>query len=508
MDAQQIKLYQRIQCFSLDEADAAFPLSQKLARENGWTAQYTQRVMDEFKKFMFLAVVAGHPVTPSEQVDQVWHLYLTYTHSYWHEFCAKVLQKPLHHNPTRGGISEYQKFDKWYTNTLISYERFFDQLPPSDIWPPSAIRFGQEFRRINTQAYWLIPKPSFQGFCWRPLLPKQSMIAALFLVVALMISSISLITATTASPIYAADVVKTTSTSSNVLGGLDWLLKTLLALSAFSFSLAVIKLGYAKNLSRSPIFIPPIGRSKVNGFYSGDDIKIVQICHSAASDVWCSLLILLWTPIILLLLFLGYDYELPGHQHFAILGVMGLIGIIGLVIEALRGKLEQNSKISSWIHRYILPFQDQKKHSIHPLHCKNCRNPLEKVSLDTIQLDRPKSVAININSLEFEAWHCPCCYPKVDQNTVHLRTWEKSSEFDYCSACNERTMRVTCETLKNATEMAEGEGIKIYTCECCGRKDKRGYPISRIYPISRVYISPELSNPPNNDVGCGACGCM
>lgn len=506
MDAQQIKLYQRIQEFSLDEVDAAFPLSQKLARENGWTAQYTQRVMNEFKKFMFLAVFAGHPVTPSEQVDQVWHLYLTYTHSYWNEFCAKVLQKPLHHNPTRGGVSEYQKFYKWYTNTLISYERFFDQPPPSDIWSPSAIRFGQEFRRINTQAYWLIPKPSFQGFCWRSLLPKQSMIAVLLLIVMLMISSISLITATTAYPMYAAEVVKTTSTSSNILGGLDWLLKILLALSVFSFSLAVIKLGYAKILARSPIFISPIGRSKVNGFYSGDDRKIVQICHSAASDVWCSLLILLWTPIILLLLFLGYDYELPGHQPLGLFGMIGLIGAIGLFINALRGKLEPNPKISSWIHRYILPFQNPKKHSIHPLHCKDCRNPLEKVPLDTIQLDHPKSVAININSLEFEAWNCPCCYPKADQNTVHLQTWEKSGEFDYCSVCNERTMRINYKTLKEATEMEEGKRMKIYTCECCSKKDERVYPIPK--KVRRIHIPPEPPNPPNNDVGCGACGCM
>src|SRR3712207_2625356 len=106
INSQQGELYQRIQAFPLDTADAHLPFSQRLARDNGWTIEYTQRVIDEYKKFIFLAVVAEHPVTPSDQVDQVWHLHLLYTRSYWEEFCPKVLQMPLHHGPTQGGSRE------------------------------------------------------------------------------------------------------------------------------------------------------------------------------------------------------------------------------------------------------------------------------------------------------------------------------------------------------------------------------------------------------------------
>jgi hypothetical protein len=39
--------------------------------------------------------ISTHIVTPSEQVDQVWHLHLTYTRSYWDEFCPNVLGQPF-----------------------------------------------------------------------------------------------------------------------------------------------------------------------------------------------------------------------------------------------------------------------------------------------------------------------------------------------------------------------------------------------------------------------------
>ncbi|MBD2773903.1 hypothetical protein [Iningainema tapete] len=162
MNTQELKLYQRIQQFSLDEIDAKLSFTQRLARDNNWTTEYAQRVIEEYKKFAFLAVVADHPVTPSDQVDQVWHLHLLYTRSYWEYFCPHVLQMPLHHNPTKGGQHEGYKFNDWYSKTLASYERFFQQ-PPADIWLPHHIRFGRDihFVRVNTKQNWIIQKSDF-----------------------------------------------------------------------------------------------------------------------------------------------------------------------------------------------------------------------------------------------------------------------------------------------------------------------------------------------------------
>jgi uncharacterized protein (TIGR04222 family) len=162
LDSQQIDLYKRIQAFSLDQPDTQLSFSKRLARDNGWSLSYAHRVIEEYKKFTFLAVAAGHPVTPSDQVDQVWHLHLSYTRSYWQEFCPNVLQTPLHHNPSRGGSSEQLKFDDWYNRTLESYKQFFGQIPPIDIWSDPKDRFGRDlhFVRVNTQQNWLVPKLS------------------------------------------------------------------------------------------------------------------------------------------------------------------------------------------------------------------------------------------------------------------------------------------------------------------------------------------------------------
>ncbi len=165
MTSDQIALYDRLIEFSLDQPEAKLTFSQRLARENGWSMSFTRRVVFEYKRFAFLAVTAGHPVTPSDEVDQAWHLHLLYTRSYWDEFCGKVLQTPLHHGPTRGGQQESHKFHNWYAQTLASYERLFGEAPPADIWPPihQRFHFANRFERVNLGRYWLIPKLQFSS---------------------------------------------------------------------------------------------------------------------------------------------------------------------------------------------------------------------------------------------------------------------------------------------------------------------------------------------------------
>ena len=99
----EVELWQRIAAFEFDPVDAALPFSRRLARDNGWSDAFAQRAVEEYRRFVFLAMVAGHPVTPSDEVDQVWHLHLCYTRSYWEDLCGEVLPRPLHHGPTRGG---------------------------------------------------------------------------------------------------------------------------------------------------------------------------------------------------------------------------------------------------------------------------------------------------------------------------------------------------------------------------------------------------------------------
>ena len=192
----ELELLSRIEAFDLDSHESKLPFSRRLARDNDWDHDYAQRVVAEYKRFAFLAMVAGHPVTPSDAVDQAWHLHMVYTESYWKEFCGQVLRKPLHHGPTRGGAQEGAKHFDWYTRTLESYRHWFNSEPPEEIWPSPANRFrhASEFVRINRSETWIVQKPViwrkteqfFSGALLRHLTPDRSLIlkrSALALVV-------------------------------------------------------------------------------------------------------------------------------------------------------------------------------------------------------------------------------------------------------------------------------------------------------------------------------------
>ncbi len=133
----------------------------RLARENGWSRAHACSVIDEYRRFVFLSQVLDHRVTPSDQVDQAWHLHLTYTRSYWDDLCGRVLEQPFHHEPTRGGAVEGAKFEDWYTRTLQGYERWFGEKPPAEFWPDPAIRIGEapQWVRIDTKRSIVINRP-------------------------------------------------------------------------------------------------------------------------------------------------------------------------------------------------------------------------------------------------------------------------------------------------------------------------------------------------------------
>ena len=141
-------LWQRLAAYEIGPPDAALSFAARLARENRWSADYAERVIGEYKRFCYLASVAGHQVTPSDQVDQAWHLHLTYSRDYWERFCREVLGRPLHHGPTRGGRDEGERFYDQYAQTLASYEQAFGKPPPEDIWSPAQLRF-----EIHPQAF-------------------------------------------------------------------------------------------------------------------------------------------------------------------------------------------------------------------------------------------------------------------------------------------------------------------------------------------------------------------
>lgn len=161
MSLRMIELCSRVESFHLDDPNSSLSFTSRLARENGWSKEYAARVVREYKRFAVMAVAGEGPVTPSDPVDQAWHLHLCYTRSYWEEFCGKVLRMPLHHEPTRGGRDEHVRHENQYARTLLLYRELFGEEPPRDIWPSveDCFRSGARMVRVNRDEVWTIPKP-------------------------------------------------------------------------------------------------------------------------------------------------------------------------------------------------------------------------------------------------------------------------------------------------------------------------------------------------------------
>ena len=156
-------LWQKIQSFTFSKPDIGLTFEQRLERENHWTPEYTIRVIGEYKRFLYLLALSDSEITPSDAVDQAWHLHLTYTRSYWKALCKDCLGFELHHDPTAGGQKEQDRFRRQYRFTLSEYRQIFQEDPPQDIWPDVERRFQnvEAFRRVNAADVWVIPKFKF-----------------------------------------------------------------------------------------------------------------------------------------------------------------------------------------------------------------------------------------------------------------------------------------------------------------------------------------------------------
>lgn len=142
-------LWARLQAHAFDPPGRRRTLARRLADEQGWSDAHTARVIEEYRRFVLLTQVAGGEMTPSVEVDQVWHAHMLYSRDYWDGFCRDTLRRPLHHGPNAGGEEQDRRYHAQYEETLRAYARVFGEAPPHDIWPAAEIRFRHRGRWVD-----------------------------------------------------------------------------------------------------------------------------------------------------------------------------------------------------------------------------------------------------------------------------------------------------------------------------------------------------------------------
>lgn len=158
-------LWQRLSALEITPPGAALSFARRLARENAWSLEFAEAVIVEYKKFLYLIAHTREELTPSDEVDQAWHLHLVYTRAYWQDLCEDILGFPLHHQPTEGGSTQGAHYREVYAKTLVRYAEVFGE-PPSFIWPEVEKRFSEpvHFARVNHASHWMIRKPRLSLF--------------------------------------------------------------------------------------------------------------------------------------------------------------------------------------------------------------------------------------------------------------------------------------------------------------------------------------------------------
>lgn len=161
------ELWQKVEAFQFDTPTTQRTFAQRIARDNAWTDAYTQRVIMEYKRFMFLLATTNEMLAPCDAVDQVWHMHLIYSKSYWLGFCQDILQKWIHHNPSEGKAQDADKYKTAYRRTKERYYEVFRVEPTSDIWYDDyTYAHLPQFIRVNPQTHGIVYSKMSGVFFW------------------------------------------------------------------------------------------------------------------------------------------------------------------------------------------------------------------------------------------------------------------------------------------------------------------------------------------------------
>ncbi len=157
------ELWGKIINFQINEPNAYEPFSKILAREQKWTTEFTQKAIEEYKKFMYLAATCNFSVTPSVVIDEVWHTHLVYTKNYWSLFCQQVLGKEIHHTPSGGSDAEKLLYHDAFLKTKEAYELVFKEKPPIEVWD-SDPKITKKNNSSSAPVFFILVAAVFSGF--------------------------------------------------------------------------------------------------------------------------------------------------------------------------------------------------------------------------------------------------------------------------------------------------------------------------------------------------------
>ena len=131
MDYRLDPLWLKLNLMNAEGVAAFAPMLRAMQTQMGQNAEMAQRVIEEYRKFLFLAMRAGHQVIPPGIVNDVWTAHIESVHNYWESLAQIISERPMTEGSDARAFASMA--DAWKA-TLESYEKIFGAKPPMDIW--------------------------------------------------------------------------------------------------------------------------------------------------------------------------------------------------------------------------------------------------------------------------------------------------------------------------------------------------------------------------------------
>ncbi|MBO9636348.1 MAG: hypothetical protein J7578_24815 [Chitinophagaceae bacterium] len=183
MNYKENPIWKKLESCSFDSQGSTVRFHEMLARRGKWSTDFTTEVIEDYRKFLFLAATTKEILIPPPAVDLAWDINIHYFKSDWNELSKDIqLLKLRRIIPD----SEDNKEPQWsydnYNRTLELYHNIFHSWPDGRIWPTPREWFhpeiwirgksGKSLIRIPVKPiyvlliFWAFASPLYTSFKW------------------------------------------------------------------------------------------------------------------------------------------------------------------------------------------------------------------------------------------------------------------------------------------------------------------------------------------------------
>ncbi|MDE6402190.1 MAG: TPM domain-containing protein [Muribaculaceae bacterium] len=128
----------------------------------------------------------------------------------------------------------------------------------------------------------------------------------------------------------------------------------------------------------------------------------------------------------------------------------------------------------AWVALWLM----MRRVRLHRHDCPNCGTRMHRVDEihDNDYLTPAQDMEEKLNSVDYDVWLCPAC-----NETDILPYINRRSSYTVCPDCGARARSLVANRiLRQPTTRYEGQGVRLYRCNNCGKETQTPYNIAKI----------------------------